>query len=359
MVKPNNDNTFLYLDKNGIHKIIKKEGGLEKFIENLTLLTRFGFSIQHSYQMEARSVVEFGNGTSIEAMPAGLGEDYEEKIVSTSPTNPQLGNGWPTIQAFLFLYNGKTGRLQMMSEGTIPTAIRTAISSAIGAEYLTDFSKKLSLGIVGCGVQGRAHYEALKVVCKKNFSRIFLYDINLENSINLAKKICSTLPPRKHKNIIICEPDNHASLPMLVKECDLICTLTCKKTDSAPIIQSAWVQSGTTFLSAGGDAPHKFELDPALVKRSKLVVDFKKQAVYEGEAQNAPNDIYAELHEIVRGLKPGRTFPHEIIIFDAVGFPVTDYIIAKYLFTLAMRHKVGKRLKQATFANPYDTLEEL
>ena len=69
-----------------------------------------------------------------------------------------------------------------------------------------------------------------------------------------------------------------------------------------------WIEDGTHINAIGADAPGKEELDPAILKRSKVLIDDWDQAWHSGEI-NVPvskglihrDDIYGELGEIVAG----------------------------------------------------------
>ena len=55
-------------------------------------------------------------------------------------------------------------------------------------------------------------------------------------------------------------------------------------------------------------------------------------------------DVYAELGEVVAGVKPGRTSPDEIIIFDSTGMALQDVIAAATVYQKATSNGAGKRM---------------
>ncbi len=91
------------------------------------------------------------------------------------------------------------------------------------------------------------------------------------------------------------------------------------------------VRPGSVIAAVGADGPEKQELDPALMASGKIVVDLLEQCAILGELHYAldlglvsTRAVYAELGEIVAGRKPGRTSPHEVIIFDSTGTALQD-----------------------------------
>ncbi|PMP94416.1 MAG: ornithine cyclodeaminase family protein, partial [Nitrososphaera sp.] len=91
----------------------------------------------------------------------------------------------------------------------------------------------------------------------------------------------------------------------------------------------------THINAIGADAPGKEELDPAILLRSKIVVDDYEQTIHSGEI-NVPisrgilrrDQIYGELGEIVAGKKPGRTSRDEVTVFDSTGVGILDVATA-------------------------------
>jgi len=99
----------------------------------------------------------------IHAMPAyyrelGIGG---LKWVSGYPTNRKLG--LPQIAGLMLVNDMETGMPLAVMDCRWITAVRTAAVSAITAKYCAKQDTE-SLGVVGCGVQGRMNIVALKEV---------------------------------------------------------------------------------------------------------------------------------------------------------------------------------------------------
>ena len=86
-------------------------------------------------------------------------------------------------------------------------------------------------------------------------------------------------------------------------------------------------------------------MDPALLHRAKIVVEFLEQTKLEGEIQNLNTDIvYAELWELVSDKKVGRTDEQEVTFFDSVGFAIEDYSILNYFYEQANHMDLGEQV---------------
>jgi len=134
-----------------------------------------------------------------------------------------------------------------------------------------------------------------------------------------------------------------------VRDADIITTTTPSR---KPILMNEWITEGVHINCIGADAPGKQELDPAILKRAKIVVDDYEQAIHSGEV-NVPisqgiitrNDIYAELGEIVSGKKKGREKEEEITIFTSTGLAIQDTVTAYLVYDMAVRIGIGARME--------------
>lgn len=60
-----------------------------------------------------------------------------------------------------------------------------------------------------------------------------------------------------------------------------------------------------------------------------------------------PEDVYAELGEMIAGVKPCRTSSDEIIIFDSTGMALQDVITATIIYEKAVKSGVGSVMRFA------------
>jgi alanine dehydrogenase len=114
------------------------------------------------------------------------------------------------------------------------------------------------------------------------------------------------------------------------------------------------VSPGTFIAAVGADNPEKQELHPALMAKSKIVVDILEQCASMGDLHHAiaagvvtRANVHAELGEIVAGIKPGRESDDEITIFDSTGMALQDVAAAAFLYEKAQRQGCGVRLNFA------------
>jgi alanine dehydrogenase len=126
--------------------------------------------------------------------------------------------------------------------------------------------------------------------------------------------------------------------------------VTTTRARSGPIVKKEWLQPGTHIAAIGADALDKQELDAGVFAGAKVVCDSIYLCVKRGETRNAvqagiiqPEQIHAEIGEIILGNKPGRENPDELTIFDTVGMAIQDIVTAAMLYQGALEQGLGTR----------------
>ena len=119
-----------------------------------------------------------------------------------------------------------------------------------------------------------------------------------------------------------------------------------------PLVKLNWLKKGVHINAIGADAPGKQELDPNILKNSKVIIDDWDQASHSGEINVAlrkkiisKKNVYADIGEIITGKKKGRTKNNDITVFDSTGLAVQDAAIATLIYKTAIKRKHGQWLK--------------
>jgi ornithine cyclodeaminase len=112
---------------------------------------------------------------------------------------------------------------------------------------------------------------------------------------------------------------------------DIITTCTADKT-LATVLSDYMVHPGVHINAIGGDCPGKTELDPLIMRRARIVVEYEPQTRIEGEIQHLPAaHKVTELWRIILGEAQGRVSNEEITVFDSVGFAIEDFSALRYV----------------------------
>jgi ornithine cyclodeaminase/alanine dehydrogenase-like protein (mu-crystallin family) len=136
-----------------------------------------------------------------------------------------------------------------------------------------------------------------------------------------------------------------ASVRECVEAAEVLVTATPAR---QPVVESSWVKPGTHINAIGADAPGKQELEAALLKRARVIVDDRDQAFHSGEVNVPlekgilrPEEIPATLGEVVAGSKPGRTSRDEITVFDSTGLAIQDLAVARLAYERCRERGLG------------------
>jgi len=251
-----------------------------------------------------------GTGGILGLMPAYRG-DYGLKEICVYPGNP--ARGLDTHLGLVILHDGETGAPKAIMNASAITAIRTAAVSAVATKLLAREDAHV-LAVIGTGVQGKSHLEAIPLVRDVREVRVF----------SRGKQ------------------QNARSIEEAVRGADIVVTATSAK---EPILKREWIAPGTHINAVGSSIKSTRELDSETVKASSLFVDRRESTVNESGdylmSGVGPDHIKAELGEILTGKAKGRTSKGEITLFKSLGLAVEDLASAQFLFDKAKRLGTG------------------
>ena len=258
----------------------------------------------------------------IHAMPAyyeGLGIGGL-KWVSGYPSNRALG--LPQIAGLMIVNDMETGMPLAVMDCRWITAMRTAAVSAITAKYCAKEGTE-SLGVIGCGVQGRMNLVAFKEVIP-GLDTMRVFDVNP----GAMRRMKDDFEAELGLEITPCDGVESA-----VDGVDMILTATQRLKE--PLVRDEWFKPGC--LGFGLEASRAWYGD-AILGADKFITDSWDQTVHFYEQGAFPDglpELYAELGEVVAGLKPGRNGPEERILAINIGLALEDVIVADYIYQLA------------------------
>ena len=274
----------------------------------------------------------------ITSMPGYLNEDKAlgMKVVTFFPNN--LKQNLPQILATVMLFSADTGKMIAAMDGNYITAIRTACVSAMATKALANPESRV-LGVLGAGVQARAHIRALTQI--REISEIKVYDV-FEAS---ARQLQESLQKENGVKINVVQSAREAVL-----DADLLVTVTTAK---EPIVKADWLKPGMHINAVGSHRPDLREIDGATLAAAKIVVDSREAIMAEcgdillaiQEKAITANSVHAEIGEVLAGKKPGRTSSDEITLYKAVGIAIQDVATAHLVYRKALERNVGTNIE--------------
>lgn len=265
----------------------------------------------------------------IELMPISDHDVYSFKYVNGHPSNP--ARGFQTVTAFGVLADVHNGYPVFLSEMTLLTALRTAATSAMVARLLARPDSRV-LALIGAGSQ--AEFQALAFRGVLGVSRLRVFDVDP----SAVDKLVRNLGPQGF-DIVVCDSASEAA-----RGADIITTCTADKT-SAQVLDDADIAPGVHVNAIGGDCPGKTELDPRILERGPVFVEFEPQTRIEGEIQLVAQDFaVTEIWQVLADRSPGRVAADQVTIFDSVGFALEDHAALRFLRDSVAGTELEKRI---------------
>jgi alanine dehydrogenase len=261
------------------------------------------------------------------------------KVVNAHPDN-QAKFGLPTVMAIIILIDPRNGAPLAIVDGTRITAMRTGAVGGLASKYLARQNSK-AVGLVGAGTQARTQLVGLLALYGK-LELVKVWSRTRESREMFVSEMKAALGDSAE--MVSVENAEDA-----VRDVDILVTTTPSR---MPIVCDRWVSQGLHITCIGADAAGKEELDPAILKRAKIVVDDWEQASHSGEI-NVPlakgiisrNDVWGDICEIAAGLKPGRTSESEITVFTSTGLAIQDAVTTKLVYDKAIAKNVGHSIE--------------
>ncbi|MGJ0558356.1 ornithine cyclodeaminase [Methylocystis sp.] len=291
------------------------ERGAESVISELTDALEVEFGRWEAFDKTARVASHSTDGV-IELMPISDQTTYGFKYVNGHPSNP--ARGFQTVTAFGVLADVHNGYPTFIAEMTLLTALRTAATSALAARWLARPDAQV-MAMIGTGSQ--AEFQALGMRAALGIERLRIWDVD---PAAMAKFV--TNAERLGFEVHVATSAREA-----VAGADVITTCTADKTN-ATVLSNDMVAAGVHVNGIGGDCPGKTELDPQILRRASVFVEYAPQTRVEGEIQQLPPDFgVTELWQVLTGQAPGRLSEDQVTVFDSVGFALEDFLALKFV----------------------------
>lgn len=264
----------------------------------------------------------------IHAMPASIPAQKSAgvKWVAGYPGNSQ--RGLPYITGLLILNDPETGIPLALMDCTWITAKRTGAATAISAKHLAR-SDSQTVGILGCGVQGRSNLEALQQVLP--IRNVLAYDTHPERSAAYAREMATAFAVEA---VAVADPQQ------AVLDCDVVVTAGPILRKPHATIQKGWMKPGAFASLVDFDS---YWHPAALHEVDKFCTDDVPQLHHYREVGyfHSIPPIHADLGELVTGRKRGRESREERNIACNLGLALDDMATAPLVYARALEKGIG------------------
>ncbi|MCA1900510.1 MAG: ornithine cyclodeaminase family protein [Chloroflexi bacterium] len=264
----------------------------------------------------------------IHAMPAYIPAMRSAGIKWVSGYPENYKRELPYITGLLILNDVETGVPYAVMDCAWITAMRTGAASALSAKYLARPESE-TVGILACGVQGRTNLEAL--ACLFPIKRVYAYDIFPA----AQERFIADMKARFNFEFINAKEPKQA-----VIDSDLVVTSGPILKNPSPVIEKDWLKPGAYGSAVDFDS---YWSGAALAQMDLISTDDHAQFQYYksgGYFQQTPTP-YADLGELVAGIKPGRTDEKQRALAINLGLAMDDMAVAPEIYRRAKEKGLG------------------
>jgi ornithine cyclodeaminase len=318
---------MLVLNQSDVERMLTMPKCIELMTQTLSALAR------GEATLPLRTVFAIPDG-AFAVMPAALANPSSvgAKLITVLPKNH--GTKYDSHQGAVLLFDTGNGSLLSVMDASSITQIRTAAASGVATDALAKKSAT-SLGILGAGVQGHSHLDAMMAV--RPLKSVKVWSRNAASAEKLAQRA------REKYGV-------DAKAVSTAKEATTNTNIVCACTSSTePVLLGEWLSPGAHVNAVGASQPHAREIDSAAVVRSRLYVDRRESALKEPgdivtpikNGEITPDHIIGEVGEVLIGKAPGRRSDDEITLFKSLGIAIEDLASAHFLYAEAKRQGAG------------------
>lgn len=256
-------------------------------------------------QQPLRTILRVGEGGEEQkgwfaVMPVTAEGVMAVKTVTFFPGNAALGK--PTHLAMIELLDGQTGEPLAVMDGRLITEMRTAAVSAVALDALGRSGVR-SLGVLGAGVQARAHVESLRRV-RPELGDVRIWSRTRRNAERLAEEVGARAAEIEEAAVA-----------------DVVVTVTAAR---EPVLRGEWLRPDALVLAVGAVGGELRELDDRAMRESTVIAESRAGVEREsGDVRLSGARVFAELGEILMGKVAA---PAGQVVFKSVGMAVEDLV---------------------------------
>jgi len=246
-------------------------------------------------------------------MPVIAGDVMGVKTVTFYPGNASLGV--PTHLAMVELLRRSTGEPLAVMNGRLITEMRTAAVSAVAFAALAPLHfevRPVSLGILGSGVQARAHLEAFHEVWPE------------------LKQVRVWSPTSAHAQRLADEAGAQAVSIEEAAGSEVVLTATSA---TEPVLKGCWLGPRALVLAVGATGATVRELDDEVMQTSFVVAESRSSVKREsGDVRFSGAEVEAEIGEVLNGTRQSSIPRDRRVLFKSVGMAIEDLTAARLVW---------------------------
>jgi ornithine cyclodeaminase len=221
--------------------------------------------------------------------------------------------GYGEMNLWAIAFSTTTGEVEGIVHGHLIGRMKTGATAAVAARHMARPDARVA-AIIGTGDQAETQLMGLAAVRPVSEARI--YSRNADNRAAFVAWAAKALPNVRTHTV--------TSAQAAVDGADIVVTVTNSK---VPVLEASWIAPGAHCNFVGAHYPKQREVDAAVLKRGRIIVDDLDQAWNEKgellmplEAGEITRDIVlGDIGSVIAGRVKARTSPTDITIFLSGG----------------------------------------
>lgn len=245
-----------------------------------------------------------------------------------------------SVNYLIALFEQQTGALVALVDGCHITALRTAATSAVALERLAPQGRPLSVGVLGSGVEARAHIRALAAI--RAISALRVFSPTPKRRQDFAADFADELGAP-------CSAARDAR--SAVEGADIVLA-AARSRDESPILYGSWLRDSAVVVSIGSTLREQREIDLSVIDACDLIVcDHVHEVMQEtGDmiaARAAGIDFerkLVSLNELLRGTAEAKLALARRRMFKSAGSALQDVVVAELALERALERGLAIEL---------------
>lgn len=266
------------------------------------------------------------------ALPAFLGDHFEVaglKWISSFPGN--LERGLARASALLILNDRDNGRPQVILEGSIISARRTAASAALAASKLLAGKHPEPVGLIGAGAINYEIAQFVRILCGAN--RFLLYDLDTARADRMAATLGNG-PGGGEARVA-------ASVEEVLASCPLVSFATTATRPHVTGLSGCPPEATILHVSLRDLAPEAILACDNVVDDADHVCRAQTSLHLAEQATGGRDFIRCTLADILRGRAPVRRGDGSVAVFSPFGLGILDVALGKLVVESARAARCG------------------
>jgi alanine dehydrogenase len=247
------------------------------------------------------------------------------KIYTVSPSG---------VRFVVPLFNARSGEMVALIEADYLGQMRTGAASGVATRVMSREDARTA-GIIGTGLQARTQLGA--VALARKLERIHAFGRDPARREQFAKEMTARL------GVPVIAV---ASAEEAVRGADILITST---TATKPVVEGAWLDSGTHINAIGVNFAEKAEVDAETIRRCDVIAaDSVEQSKTEAgdliQAFGGDESRWTSVREfsdVMSGTVPGRTNRDQITLFKSNGIAIEDIVVGGRVYEIARERGMG------------------